>query len=608
MTPGSLEIREELRRLMVECDADPRLQAEHARARREFFGGDDPMYAVGDAALEAAEIRFAEWFLLERENDNLGLQPIVHFRDLHKSADEASFELLSSSLTSMFIVESNKTERPRVRDLQGGERHDLEGVPDPVRPGDILVGRLFEAGTGAYIPSCVMAILAASPQVAVAFQKDLKGLGVDRRLTQAELEHLLFRRWGESAAERSQAQAETKPVEHVEAELEKLFEQAGIAGQYSTTDLSAAVKLLEEPGPALADFMDQMAFDTDIDLERLRGTMAELWAAHQKQKSSAGRDAADSLDSGAVAKDAQSKKPQSEDPKTEAGKKPEDASQAASDSAAKPAGFIPVDLPPPKAPKSADEDDSSPLGSRIAARLEEGLEGKEDIEALFASVEEMLGEKIDVDESEDIGTAEVGDVEALVREFVWEGGVGADDELLLKRFLETLETAPIPHSDLEGLRPDDYLRFLLERWLGSKPSERVQVVEQAFGLIEGLIEWAERTQGYVLAEHLVEVKRVFVDDLARLQSVSLQLSTSDQPDEGNGDLALMEIVTGYSGRVTVLIGDSKDEVEVKVADPILDLVREHDFLVGGIVREGGEGATLSGMVLMVPAALGHLLG
>ena len=78
-SPNPLERVRMLDQLLVRVQAEPRLEAELARARREFFGGDRPPQAAGSDEATAAYLRFSEWFLLERESENLGSTPFVRF-------------------------------------------------------------------------------------------------------------------------------------------------------------------------------------------------------------------------------------------------------------------------------------------------------------------------------------------------------------------------------------------------------------------------------------------------------------------------------------------------------------------------------------------------
>src|SRR5262249_45324681 len=157
---------------------DSRLVAEEQRARREFFGPS----AVAPSA--GAEQRFQEWFLLERESDSVGgvLCEVLQLGDAEGA--------LCGSIASAFAIERGGGGVAEARDLQDGEVHELSAPRGALRRGDLLVGRIYSRPGGGFEPSVVAAAFRPGGRLAAAFDRDLQRLGLARRLSQLELEHL----------------------------------------------------------------------------------------------------------------------------------------------------------------------------------------------------------------------------------------------------------------------------------------------------------------------------------------------------------------------------------------------------------------------------------
>src|SRR5690606_8885278 len=121
-------------------------------------------------------------------------------------------------------------------------------------------------GGGEWVPSAVLTVLAAAPQLAVAFQRDIKSLGLDRRLSQIEIEHLVFRRFASGATVAGVQPVE--PLERLEAALQGLLDAVGRGEQ--VPHISEALRGAEAPGPVLGPILDDLAFHSDVDLDRAR--------------------------------------------------------------------------------------------------------------------------------------------------------------------------------------------------------------------------------------------------------------------------------------------------------------------------------------------------
>ncbi|MFY9344229.1 MAG: hypothetical protein WAT39_17185, partial [Planctomycetota bacterium] len=475
-----------------------RLPAEVQRARREFFRADN---APAAASPPAAERRFHEWFLLERESEVLGAVPSEVSPFLALAQD------LPESQAGVFVVQRVTDAAIDARDLQDDTSLDLVAPPAALRVGDLLVGRLWAEAAGRWRPSTALAVFRPGGELAKAIARDLQRLQLDRRLQQVELEHLLLQR---ARGEAGQPVAvRTVPLEHLEADLDRLLHAGG--GTLQASDLSQQLARAERPGPVIGPVLDQLAFDTAIDLDRARALLVEIWNAHH---------ADDEPAAGTAAPDA--------------------------------AGDAPGET----------------LGERLVRELDEGLAKKRDVGELFAQLERMAGIEPDaeddslpfgdapaaadpgaaddedaeagdddVDESEDDSDREPGDADdapgagggdlgPLVEEYLWESGQGDSAAAApLRLFAQLQQNTPLPHQDLEQVTTADVLRLLLHVYLGSAPAERAASVRAAYGSLRGFFDWAAAENEIAVGGALAGCEGALLDQLDRLQAAGLGLST-----------------------------------------------------------------------------------
>lgn len=530
-----VDLERSLSALLQRLRSVPHLPAEMARARREFFGADRPAYAEGEAAMASALLRFGEWYALERESDVMGEIPLEGFR--RRGTAEAEPTILYDSTAGVFLVERLEDGRALIRDLQDQQRLELIIEPDTLGEGDLLAGRLYRNPGGAWLPSPVLGIRGGGAAIGKAFQRDLAKMNLQRRLNQAELEHLLFRGWG----------GHTEPLERLEARLEELLAQGGAV--LDPTSITDALRNVPSPGPVIGPLMDGMAAETRVDLEQVRRVLVDIWNLLA------------------------SSRPRAESPP--------------------PADRTGLSTP-------------GPLGRSLARRIEEGLARHEDIEELFAAVGEMLGE--DLTEEEDAvadAPTDVGDLEPLVREFLWETGEdNGPAAVVLHRLVALQNEAPVPKIDLEYLDGQDLLRLLLLLYLESAPEDREDAVRSAHEVLTRFYRWAERTQEYELSEVIARCNSL-IGDVRRIANLSLLLSTrSDRRREP----CLMRVHELRGDAVSVQIHGYGDSVLVAVPEAAAADLRYGDLLLGSVHSNGAETATLAGMVVVVPGDLEQLLG
>jgi hypothetical protein len=528
-----------------------RLTAEVQRARRQFFGED-----LAQAGDDTAEHRFAEWFLLERESESLGAVPVTVPPYVHDAG------VLDGSTVGLFLVSSVGT-TVTVTDLQEDEILELS-EEGSLQVGDLLVGRLYPVTGERWAPSAATPALRPGKDLAKAFMHDLKKLELDRRLHQIELEHLLLRQHGQSAvamqgdSQREPDPAEmlvepSAPLEHLEADLEKILLPAG--DHYSAAVISDGLAQSSRPGEVIGPLLDQLAFDTDIDLDEIRRLLLEIWNAHH-----AG-------DSG-HADDSESSGPPGET-----------------------------------------------LGEQLVRKLDQGKGEKQDVEELFAQIEKIAGIEADDDEDDDgrntaivdqvfeVGDSDgdAGDLGPLISEFHWESGQEDPEQSGLALWVELQRNAPIPNTNLESIAAPDLMRLLLHIYLRSAPAERAAQVRAAFEELRLFYDWVVVTQELDKRDVLAHCKGTLLDQLDRLQDAGVALSNDQAPMHSPGLLQVEE--TGADG-----IGARDDDGEHHwlMADAAtVAHVEIGDLLLGGFATTQGDEPTsmhrrLAGLVVVLP--------
>jgi hypothetical protein len=568
-------VQNRLLALLSHVETSDALRAESRRARREFFGAEQPGYvdAHDRAAMDAAAQRFTEWFLLERPSDVLG-NPV-----LDTFGDPAGVDApLAQSRVGLFLVESGGGDAT-VRDLDRGEALELRDAGPSLRPGDVLVGRLFPLADGAWVASAATALFAESPSLAVAYQRDARRLALGRRLTQAELERLVFQQWAASAHARPIESQAAVPLEHIEADLQRLLLEAGLDDEHSASSISAALRAADSsPGAVIGPLLDELAFDTDADLDRARELLVSLWNAQRR-----------SAPSGA-------KPPVS-------GAMPRPPARATENT-------------PPKPRAAFQERPGEHLGERLARRIEEGLAANENVEALFADVERLLGEKLEDEPDEDEGAGDVddGDLGPLFREFAWELGLSAVDEHHLDEFLAAQRRAPVPRLNVEYLEAEDWLRWLTQIWLGAAPARRAEALRGAFDLATRFHDWLVETQAIDVRQLLVPARRMLLDAAERLQRAGLALGEPEARLLEPERVQLLRVLGHREDALDVENANDGSSCWVDAAREALAALEPGDLVLAVLepakkaAGDTAPRARLRGPVTVLPAGVEPLLG
>lgn len=610
-------------KLAAKLAADPRLRAEVQRARREFFGAearaaDDRVAAVPGAA-SAAEHRFAEWFALERSCDTLGDVP-VELPAYGEFADD-----LLGSQAGVFLVQDAIGGAVSARDLQDDTVLDLMVPPQSLREGDLLVGRLFPSGPGTYTPSTACAVFRPGVELGRAFARDLQRLELDRRLQQVELEHLLLRRpeqtrsptaapaaAGQVAGTPASDDPPAVPLEHLEADLERLLREAG--SELSAATISQQLALVARPGQVIGPLLEEMAFDSDVDLDRLRDLLLQIWNAHHIED----EDAADAvegpvpgaapgetlgerlvrtLDEGLAQKRdvadlfAQLERMAGIEPE------PEDVADDAADADADGGGRA-ANVRHPAGFDAEDDELEGP---------DDAFEDEQERTADAASTHREAGRRrSDVDEAEEtsFGDPDAGDLEPLVEEYLWESG-RTNAETPLRLWTELQRNAPLPRVDLEQVTAADLMRLLLHVYLGAAPTGRAAAVRDAFAELRLFYEWAASTQELDFGSVLTQCQGSLLTQLDRLHAASQALSNEQRPASRPGILQIEDVgPTGFGVR-----DDDGGTHWITTAQSVAAQLQVGDLLLGALApsRSGGSQRTLQGLVVVLPEQARELM-
>lgn len=554
---------------------DPHVGPEMQRARREFFPAGAPAAPTAPGAADAADLRFHEWFTLERESEVLGAVPA----SIATMAGDAGEWL--DSIAGLWLVQDVTPRTVEARDLQDGQTIDLTAPPGALRTGDLVVGRVFAEGAGRYTPSTAAAIFRPGSDLAQAFLRDLQRLGLDRRLQQIELEHLLLRRpdfKAAMAAATPDAPAEPEaPLEHLEADLDRLLGASG--SEHSASAISQQLAMSVRPGQVIGPLLDELAFDTEVDLDAARQLLLSIWNAHHR-------------------------------------------------------GGSATASPPSTAPGES-------LGERLVRTLDEGLAQKRDVEELFAQLERMAGIEPDPedgdeaandddgdedderpvrradddDEHEDADDADGaadrdrvdadeagGNLAALVEEYLWETGRAEDPQAGLLRLFAALQAnAALPHRDLEEITAADVMRLLLHVYLAAPPTERAARVLATFEQLRLFYQWAAEVQEMDVGSVLAGCQGAMLEQADRLQQASLALSDDSRGPVRPGVLVVEQVgPKGFGCR-----DDDGGDHWVGASPAALASLRAGDLVLGALAPSGAPAADLArklhGLVVVLPA-------
>ncbi len=263
---------------------DPELAAEFEASGPVFFRERMPSGPPAETLLAAR--RHVEWFLFERHSPSLRATPVERLIDDWSMGVEPLVQEMAQAMLASFtgifeVTQVLEGEGVWVRDVAGfGEYPVSEAAGAAVlQPGDILAGRLFPDRGAIYYLSRAAGHF-RSEKMSAAIDADLVRLREERRgmivrLSQLELE-VMF--WGFEAPLAQEPEGD--PV----GDARRLLSDAGIDGEdldglfaNLATSPFDATRLVHGARDALSEFLDELAFETDIDLTEARRLLTLAW-------------------------------------------------------------------------------------------------------------------------------------------------------------------------------------------------------------------------------------------------------------------------------------------------------------------------------------------
>ncbi|QDU84993.1 hypothetical protein Pla163_21130 [Planctomycetes bacterium Pla163] len=562
-------IQRALTSLLASLVERPEIAAEYEASLADFAPGRTL------PTTEPAWLRHLESFLLERPSDAFdGEVPVLALRaDLESGGDLSdvdadALDLVSDSRAGMFVVrEVRPGEGFWLKDLLGlGELPVLERrASAELTPGDLVVGRAYADGDGAFVLSPAAEVFSREGLVE-ALRLDAEQARAGRRgtmrITQRELERMFFEpgaRFEDPSAaagapdlaelEASAPIVEVESAQVIGARIDAQLRKSG----WDDEDRAALVEVMTsaaiEPvkpdvaNAAIARALELVAFESDIDLGPLRIDFAAWWAA---LKLEAVRTAKQLREDGAAAGRAKLA-----------------------------AGFERA---------SAPADESSTGGGLSAqealAAFDRGRAEGRDVEALFRQLEADLGLEAD-DEEDDPGDAPdfPGVVGAMVEEYLWDGERQAADssaeQAEFLRAFAALHTEIGLFDALEAQHLIDFAaRAAIENELCATDHERR--ARALLDALERFARWADAEHELELWIEFEEAHATLVEDLARAAAVSRKLARPVGLDWSAENWARVEA----EGREAVR-GNERFELllSAKIDDRELG-PREGDWVVG----------------------------
>lgn len=550
--------------LMGLVRSDETLAADFEASIPDFFRGPVPSRGGALGALLAGR-RHLEWFLLEHHVPRLGggsVGPQLEeaFRaSATERAEEAEDpdlgDLLGLAFDSLLRSHAGIFEVEEVRPEAGAWLRDVTGfgsfaaaspaLAAGLGGGELLVGRLYPAGEGAHVPSPAAAIVRL-PEVVDALQRDLERIRDAQgakvlRVSQGELEAMFFGAGGgvvrvpESAGDEGLACSSDDPV----GDAVSLLREAGFEAERAR---QAVARLGREPrdperlvhggGDVLGRILEEVAFDTSIDLDGARRALMGAWELLSASASAP----APSVDQGAL---------------------DEDAARAAA------------------------------VDAFAAGRLR-----GEDPSALVQSLQRELGVSGDDEESDRPAPDFPGVVGAMIDEMRWEFGAtrtGFDDSQLEP--LRHLADFAQPIGVFEELTGDDLLRFATF-WLQEK---RVLASDdEARRLVIGLrefCEWSLDAHEVDLGSTLLDALEGLEHSLARSRRANLILGPSSLDEQDPGEVYAIEALDERSAgtfeeSLDRLLAPGGDTITVILPDELRGELRVGDRLRARIAITG----------------------
>lgn len=270
-------------------EAHPILGPEFRASAEEFFGAPAPP-GEGEPA-RAARRRWAEWALFERTSPSLGRLGAEVLLDawretLSPQIGAQADRWLESQAGCFAVTEVEAGTGVRLVDLAGLSDlfADEPQASRALKPGDLIVGRLYPTSEGAYTFSPAAGLF-RNPELVEALERDLEQARRAHgrsllRLAQDVLEKMFWPRAGEASGPAPNESSSGDPVEAAREFLAAGGLDEEVVGGL-LRDLAARPldpeHLTPGAGDSLARALEHVAFETDLDLEAARRILLAAW-------------------------------------------------------------------------------------------------------------------------------------------------------------------------------------------------------------------------------------------------------------------------------------------------------------------------------------------
>lgn len=518
---------------------DETLSQEFEASIPDFFRGPAPTRGGALGALLAGR-RHLEWFLLEHHVPRLGGGSVgPHLEDVFQRAaaeraEEAddselaetlvkAFEALLRSHTGIFEVEEVRPEAGVwLRDVTGFGSFAAASLAlaAELGGGELLVGRLYPAGEGVHVPSPAAAIVRV-PEVVHALQRDLERIRDGQaakvlRVSQGELEAMFFGAGGGEVRVPEPAEADELPrrSEDPVGDAHRLLVDAGFDAARSRRTVERLAREPRDPerlvhggSDVLGRILEEVAFDTTIDLDGARRALMGAWELVS----------------------------------------------------------APVEAPSTgDAPAPAGDEDAA----RVAAveAFAAGRQRGEDPAALVQNLQRELGVGDEEDELDRPAPDFPGVVGAMIEEMRWEvGATRPDFDKGVLEPLDHLATFARPIGVFEELTGDDLLRFATF-WLQEKRA--LASDDEAKRLVAGLrefCEWSLDAHEVDLGSTVMDALDGLEESLPRSRRANELLGESTMDESDPGEVYAIEQI---DERAAEVFEDSRDRLKSPGGDAI----------------------------------------
>jgi len=528
MSLSRTSLEDGLRRCRELVLRDPALAAELEQSRAAFFPAPPPLGpAPGDPAAALADRRHLEWFLFERPSESLGAVPV----ELLVASEPDLAPLAQAFLSSQAgVFEVTGVEAGRgiwMRDLFGLGEYPVDEpeAAGEFAPGDLAVGRIFPAGDAVFRLSTAVGVF-RNAALLQAMRADAERLRAGRRGTlrvaQSELERMFFAP-GSVAAE---------PADPARARADARAELLSSGAEPELVDelldgLRAAAR--EGRPEAVTEALNQLAFETAVDLETARERLVELWGAWRAR--------AHAADGGGTGRGR------------------------------------------PRGDRGASRD----AVAQALARFDEGRQAGGNLDELFRALEDDLGlehgaEGDDLDEAPDFP----GVVGAVIEEFLWEVGRAEGDEVArryepLRGLGEYASSIGVIDNLTERHLLEFAARWVLDRGLLANAAE----ARDLLAALAAFCRWCEDTQELALYTSFAPSLEGLERSLPRL--VELRRRHRAEPLE---DGAVFTFARARDGQ-TLLVDRRGEAHAVELGDALAGLLREGDVVQARLDEHGG---------------------